>query len=87
MKKMILALILALVLTCAAALAESAYTYFPETEDYLGTWLNADGVLIIQHSEQDENLFRCTVIRHEADGTVLCWEYDGCAYDDITAGL
>ena len=87
MKKSLLAIILALALLCAAALAESDYTYFPESELYLGTWVSGDYVLDITESAEDENLFCCWVSRNVDEHTTELWLYDGCSYDDISAGL
>ena len=85
--KKILTLVLALVLACAAALAESEYTYFPENEACLGDWSCGDYFLVIQQSAEDENLFLCIVSRCVDDDTTENWVYDGCAYDPVSAGL
>ena len=87
MKKMLTTLILAMVLVCAAALAESDYTYYPESEEYVGFWANEDAVLSIEHTEADYNLFYCVVSRTVNDDVTEVWEYDGCAYDDIGKGM
>ena len=83
--KTLVAIVLAL--ACAAALAESDYTYYPESEDYVGDWICGDYVLSIQHAEADKNLFVCTVTHPLDDETVESWVYDGCAYDDIGEAL
>ena len=87
--KILAALALALLLACCAALAEveSDYTYFPESEAYLGQWINGDYSLEITHSDKDPNLFLCVVTHTLAEDAYETWVYDGCAYDDIGAGL
>ena len=90
MKTLLRTLLIAL-LTLAmtgAALAESDYAYFQESEAYLGAWVNGDYLLAIDHSEKDENLFMCMVLHEsEDDNLAEIWVYDGCAYDDISQGL
>ncbi|MBR0463686.1 MAG: hypothetical protein IJJ23_04800 [Clostridia bacterium] len=87
MKKTLLALALVLVLAfSAAALGESDYTYFPESENYLGEWISGDYFLSVGHSDKDVNLFVCAVT-HLTDTGSEAWYYDGMSYDDITAGL
>lgn len=67
---------------------KSDYTYYPESEAYVGNWASGDFALKIAHSEEDYNLFCCAVTRMDADGkTGECWVYDSCGYDDIGRAL
>ena len=89
MKKMISLLIALALLLCAfAALAESDYTYYPELEDFVGTWHVDDYILEIVHSDDDYNVLNCVVTRYDAGGkTGTRWIYDACAYDDVGNAL
>ena len=87
MKKILSAIILTLALACCAALAESDYTYFPESEAYVGTWTDGNYTLDIVHAAEDENLFCCMVSRNLDENSSELWLYDGCAYDDVSQGL
>ena len=54
MKKLISLLTVLTVLMCAfAAIAESDYTYYPEIEEYAGTWYVDDYILEIVHMDDD----------------------------------
>lgn len=89
MKKMVsLLTALALLLCAFAALAESDYTYYPELEDYVGTWYVDDYILEIAHSDDDYNALDCVVTRYDVDGkTGARWIYNGCSYDDVGNAL
>ncbi len=83
----ILALVLALLLPCAAALAESDSTGYSESAACLGEWICGDYMLSVQPSEEDDNRFLCIVSCYEGDETTETRVYDGCAYDPAAAGL
>ena len=92
MKRMIAwALCAILMLTCFQALAEtteSDYTYYPESEDFVGEWYAGDYELEIVHMLDDYTLFSCIVSRYDADGiNGERWIYDTCAYDGIGEAL
>ena len=93
MKKwmMVLLLVTLMLFTCTHALgdaAESDYTYYPESEAYVGTWRVDDYVLEIVHMTDDYNLYNCIVTRYDPDGrTGERWIYDACAYDDVGCAL
>ena len=89
MKKMISLLTALVLLLCAfAALAESDYTYYPELEDFVGTWYVDDYILEIVHSDDDYNALNCVVTRYDADGTTgTRWIYDAASYDDVGNAL
>ena len=79
---------LALLLCAFAALAESNYTYYPELEDFVGTWYVDDYILEIVHSDDDYNALNCIVTRYDADGTTgTRWIYDAASYDDVGNAL
>ena len=89
MKKMISLLPALVLLLCAfAALAESDYTYYPELEDFVGTWYVDDYILEIVHSDDDYNALNCVVTKYDVDGkTGTRWIYKNCAYDDVGNAL
>lgn len=67
---------------------QSDYTYYPESEACVGTWISGDYSLEIVHTMDDYNLFNCNVTRLDADGkTGESWLYDSCAYDDVGNAL
>ena len=79
---------LALLLCGLAALAESDYTYYPESEEYVGLWLAGDDCeLEICHMDDDYNLFNCIVTRYTGENEGVRWIYDACAYDDVGKAL
>ena len=86
--KKILAVLLALCCLAFAALAEGDYTYYPESEAYVGTWY-VDGIILeIEHMPEEQALFRCVVTEYAPDQTsAVRWAYDNCAYDDIGMAL
>ena len=64
------------------------YTYYPESEAFVGAWQSDDAALVIDHMEGEQSLFRCVVTRLAEDGrTGTMWSYDNCAYDDIGMAL
>lgn len=77
----------ALCLAAFAALAESDYTYFPESERYVGSWASDDCTLLIVHMYDDYNLFNCIVTRLDGGNKGTRWIYDACAYDDVGRAL
>ena len=86
--KKILAVLLALCCLAFAALAEGDYTYYPESEAYVGTWYVDDAILEIEHMPGEQALFRCVVTRYAPDQTsAVRWAYDNCSYDDIGMAL
>ncbi len=88
MKKLMSILLgLALLLCGAAAMAESNYAYFPESEEYVGTWYVDDAILEIVHMDDDYNLFTCIVTKYASEREGIRWIYDGCAYDDVGQAL
>ena len=88
MKKLVaLMAAFALVLCGPAALAESDYTYFPESEEYVGIWYVDDYILEIDHTDADYNLFSCIVTQYAEDGNGVRWIYDSCSYDDVGQAL
>lgn len=81
-------LLTALALALAApALSESGYTYFPESEVYVGTWVCEDYELEIAHMYDDDSLYNCVVTQTTGEDTALCWIYDGCSYDEVSQSL
>ena len=92
MKKHVIALLFCavLALSCLTAFAEteSYYTYYPESEAYVGTWYVDDYILTIDHEEDDAALFDCVVTRYDSDGaTGEEWIINECAYDDVGCAL
>ena len=88
MKKLFAMLaILALLLCAVGATAEGDFTYFPESEEYVGTWFTEDYILEIDHEDGQKALFSCVVTRYGEDGTGEQWSYGGCAYDDVGKAL
>ena len=72
---------------CFGALAESSYTYYPEAEAFVGSWISGDYELTIVHSEEDANLFDCTIMQLSEAGEGFSYVYSGCSYDDIGCAL
>ena len=67
---------------------QSDYTYFPESEDYVGEWVAGEYTLEIVHSKDDYNVYNCSVTRIDSNGrTGTDWLYDSCAYDDVGKAL
>lgn len=90
MKKLIASLLALTLLLCGASLAEnpeSDFTYFPESEAYVGTWIYGDYTLEIAHNETDYNVYDCVVTHFAGDGEGEQWVYEGCSYDDISEAL
>ena len=92
MKKLVSILLFCAVLmiSCLPAFAEaqSDYTYYPESEAYVGTWYVDDYILEIDHEDEDTALFDCVVTRYDMDGaTGEQWIYPECAYDDVGCAL
>ena len=88
MKKLTAILLtLALLLCGMAATAQSDYTYFPESEDYVGTWYADGTILEIVHMDDDYNLFSCVVTKYASEREGVRWIYDSCAYDDVGKAL
>ena len=87
MKKLIAAMMTMILMLSAAALAESDYTYFPESEEYVGTWYVDDYIMEIAHMENEANLFRCVVTQYAEDREGVRWTYEGCSYDDVGKAL
>ena len=86
--KRILAIMALLVLVfTAAAVSESDYTYFPESEAYVGFWRSGDAELEIVHMLDDYNLFTCVVTEMTSASEGIRWIYDNCSYDDAGAAL
>ena len=86
MKRWMIAL-LALLLCAMGAQAEGDFTYYPESEEYVGTWYTEDYILEIDHEDGQEALFSCVVTRYGEDGAGEQWSYGGCAYDDVGKAL
>ena len=86
---LLLCIAMALALVPAAGEeAEGDYTYYPESEEYVGIWVSGDYTLEISHMEADRALFRCVVTRRGPDAaTGERWVYDGCSYDDVGEAL
>ena len=87
MKKLIVLLMAFALALVAVAAAESDYTYFPESEEYVGTWYVDDYILEIVHSDDDYNLFNCIVTQYESETEGTRWIYDSCSYDDVGKAL
>ena len=88
MKKLTAILLtLALIVCGMAAAAESDYTYFPESEEYVGTWYADDAILEIVHMDDDYNLFTCVVTKYASEREGVRWIYDDCSYDDVGRAL
>lgn len=88
MKKLTTILLaLALIICGIAAVAESDYTYFPESEEYVGTWYVDNTILEIVHMDDDYNLFTCVVTKYTSEQEGVRWIYDGCSYDDVGKAL
>lgn len=87
MKKLIAAMMTMILMLSAAALAESDYTYFPESEEYVGTWFVDDYILEITHMENEASLFRCVVTQYTEARKGVCWTYEDCSYDDVGKAL
>lgn len=85
-KTVCLLAILALTLSLAA-LSESEYTYFPESEAYVGTWYAGDYSLEFVHMYDDYNLYSCTVVLPTGEDEGIAWIYDACSYDDVSKAL
>ena len=86
MRLLCAATLIALALS-AFALAESDYTYYPESEAYVGIWV-ADGfTLEIVHMYDDYNLYNCNIDHVTGENEGISWIYDACAYDDIGRAL
>ena len=64
------------------------YTYYPESEAFVGLWKAENCQVEIVHMLDDYALYDCIVTRYNEDGrTGTCWIYDACAYDDIGEAL
>ena len=89
MKKLAIALMTLALLVCACAAADSAdYTYYPQSEDCVGTWYTGEYIAEIEHMDGEQALFHCVVTRYDADDeTGERWMYDNCAYDDISNAM
>lgn len=88
MKKLTTILLTLALLICGlSAMAQSDYTYFPESEEYTGTWYADDTILEIVHMDDDYNLFSCVVTRYASEQEGVRWIYDSCAYDDVGKAL
>lgn len=88
MKRLLVAVLVAALLACGvSALAESDYTYFPESEEYVGIWYVDDYILEIVHMDDDYNLFNCIVTQYEGGNKGVRWIYDACSYDDVGKAL
>ncbi len=66
---------------------ESDYTYFPESEEYVGLWRSGDWELEIVHMTDDYNLFNCIVTHYTGEHEGVRWIYDACSYDDVGMAL